>query len=80
MSRATDTGTERVHDDSVDRRLYQLLDTLLAMRIDFGHEVAAQAGAEPPDPQRMQDIRTLLDVAIASTKEIIGAVARPPDL
>jgi len=87
-SQPTDQNTQPVQpwveagaedkDDSTARRLYDLLDTLVAMRIDFGTNAEGKAAALTLGPAKIAGIRTLLDVAIASTKDIIGSLERPP--
>jgi hypothetical protein len=59
-------------------RLYDLLDTLVAMRLDFGGNTGGKAAALALGPEKIEGIRVMLDYAIESTKEIIGKVARPP--
>jgi hypothetical protein len=64
--------------DGVAVRLYDLLDTLVAMRLDFGSNAEAKAAALALGPEKIEEIRAMLDRAIGSKKEIIGEVARPP--
>jgi hypothetical protein len=59
-------------------RLYDLLDTLVAMRLDFGGNAGGKAAALALGPEKIEGIQVMLDYAIESTKEIIGKVARPP--
>ena len=66
-------------NDSAARRMYDLLDTLVAMRLDFGTNAEGKAAALTLGPEKMQAIREMLDQAIASTRVIIGALARPPE-
>jgi hypothetical protein len=63
--------------DSTARRMYDLLDTLFAIRLDFGTNAEGKAAALTLGPEKMEGIRELLDQAIASTKDIIGALDRP---
>jgi hypothetical protein len=58
--------------------MYDLLDTLVAMRMDFGTNAEGKAAAATLGPDKIQGVRDLLDRAIASTKDIIGALHRPP--
>ena len=58
--------------------MYDLLDTLVAMRLDFGTNAEGKAAALALGPEKMEGIRKLLDQAIASTKDIIGELDRPP--
>ena len=76
---ANESGADRPHQrDSAARRLYDLLDTLVAMRLDFGTNAEGKAAALTLGPEKMEGIRKLLDQAIASTKDIIGELDRPP--
>ena len=68
-----------MRDDSAARRLYDLLDTLVVMRLDFGTNAEGKAAALTLGAEKMQAIRDMLDQAIASTKIIIGTLARPPE-
>ena len=68
-----------MHDDSAARRLYDLLDTLVVMRLDFGTNAEGKAAASVLGPEKIQGIRDMLDQAIASTKIIIGTLDRPPE-
>jgi hypothetical protein len=54
------------------------LDTLVAMRLDFGMNAEGKAAALTLGSEKMEGIRELLDQAITSTKAIIGALDRPP--
>ena len=65
-------------DMGTARRLYDLLDTLVAMRMDFGSNTEGEAAAATLGPEKIDGIRALLDEAIAHTKDIIGAIDRPP--
>jgi hypothetical protein len=68
-----------MHNDSAARRLYDLLDTFLAMRLDFGTNAEGKAAALTLGPEKIQAIRDMLDQAIASTRVIIGTLERPPE-
>jgi hypothetical protein len=59
-------------------RLYELLDCLVAARMDFGHSSEGDVAALDLGPERIKGVRALLDHAIASTKDIIGTIERPP--
>ena len=59
-------------DGSTARSLYELLDILVAMRIDVDPRHDAAASAFKP-----AKIRAMLDSAIASAKAIIGEIAPP---
>lgn len=58
------------------QRLYELLDTLVAMRMDFGAADNKAQDAEAFGPEKMAGARQMLDAAIASTKVIIGKLDR----
>ena len=66
------------HNDSVARDLWDLLDILVALRMDLGHSANGMAASPALDPIQMQVIRLVLDDSIALTKNIIGADS-PPD-
>jgi len=46
--------------------------------MDFGDSAEGEAAALSLGSEKIQGIRALLDEAIKSTKEIIGALDRPP--
>jgi len=48
------------------------------MRLDFGTNAEGKVAALTLGPEKMEGIRKLLDQAIASTKDIIGDLERPP--
>lgn len=76
---ASESGSDRSRGgDSTARRMYDLLDTLIAMRLDFGTNAEGKAAARTLGPEKLEGIRAMLDQAIASTKDIIGALHRPP--
>jgi hypothetical protein len=58
--------------------MYDLLGTLVAMRLDFGTNAEGKAAALTLGPEKMGAIRELLDRATAATKDIIGELDRPP--
>ena len=61
------------------QRLYELLDTLVAMRMDFGAAPNKAQDHEVFGPEKMAGARQMLDAAIASTKVIIGKLERQDD-
>ena len=69
MAKSSDAGTAR--------RLYDLLDTLIAMRMDFGSNAEGRAAALTLGAEKIQEIQAMLDQAVASTKDIIGTIDRP---
>ena len=68
-----------MRDDSAARRLYDLLDMLIMMRLDFGTNAEGKAAAFVLGAEKIQAVRDMLDQAIASTKIIIGTLERPPE-
>jgi hypothetical protein len=62
--------------DAATRRVCDLLDTLIAIRIDVGHSANGVAASPTPGSEQIREVRALLDLAIASTKEIFGSVYR----
>jgi len=55
------------------RHLADLLDTLIAIRMDVGHSANGIAASPALGPEQMRQVRVLLDSAIASTKEIFDS-------
>jgi|SRR5450631_1845871 len=70
-------SNKRVTDS---RRLGGFLDTLIAIRMDVGQRANSIAASSSSGAAQMREIRELLDVAIASAKEMFGSihVARAP--
>ena len=68
-----------MRDDSAARRLYDLLDMLVRVRLDFATNAEGKAAAFVLGPEKIQAVRDMLDQAIASTKIIIGTLERPPE-
>jgi hypothetical protein len=60
--------------DTAARRLGDLLDTLIAIRMDVGHGANGIAASPAPGPEQLREVRALLDCAIASAKEIFGSL------
>lgn len=54
---------------SASRRLGDLLDTLVAIRIDVGRDAQGCAPARALGPTEVQQIRVLVDSAIATTRD-----------
>lgn len=75
----TDVSPLLLERDSAAYRLGDLLDTLVAIRIDVGHGANGIAASPSLGPAGMQEVRVLLDRAIASAKEIFESVYRSPD-
>ena len=64
-------------NDAIARRLGDLLDTLIAIRMDVGHSANGIAASPMLEPKQMHEVRVLLDRAIASTKEIFASIHVP---
>ena len=62
--------------DVATGRVCDLLDTLIAIRIDVGHSANGVAASPVLGPGQMRDLRALLDSAIASTREVFESVCR----
>jgi hypothetical protein len=60
--------------DTATRRLGDLLDTLIAIRMDVGHGANGVAASPALTPMQMQEVRALLDSAIASAKEMFDSI------
>src|SRR5258707_14677142 len=58
-------------------RLFDLLDTLVAMRWDVGTSPKAQVAESALGSEKIAAVRLLLDHAITATKNIIGDTTRP---
>jgi hypothetical protein len=56
------------------RHLGDLLDTLIAIRMDVGHNANGIAASPALGPQQMRELRALLDHAIASTKQVFESI------
>ena len=65
------------HDSVSARNLYELLDILVAMRIDIGEGHNGGGAATGLSAERVQGVRELLDRAILSTRGIIDTLTRP---
>ena len=66
------------HSESVTRELCALLDTLVALRMDLGHDANGTVASPTLGPSQMREIRLILDGAIVLAKDIIGMEC-PPD-
>jgi hypothetical protein len=64
--------------DSAARRLGDLLDTLIAIRMDVGHSANGIAASPALGPKEMREVRVLLDCAVTSTKEIFNSIRLSP--
>ena len=59
-------------------RIYTLLDTLVAVRIDLSEVINRADGRDQIRDARLRDVRKLLDSAIASTRDIVELVDGGP--
>lgn len=62
------------YGDSPRLRLYTLLDTLVAARMDMTRLLDHEARADGSGDVKLRNLRGLLDTAIASTRDIIALV------
>jgi hypothetical protein len=60
--------------DTDARRMGDLLDMLIALRMDVGHSANGIAASPTLGPEQMREVRVLLDCAIASAKEILDSI------
>jgi hypothetical protein len=72
----TDNLSALYKSDAATRRVCDLLDTLIAIRIDVGHSANGSAASPSLSAEQMREVRALLDRAIATTKEIFGSIHR----
>jgi hypothetical protein len=59
-------------------RLGDLLDTLIAIRMDVGHSANGITASPALGPEQMREVRVLLDCAIALAKEIFDSIHLSP--
>ena len=74
----TDNLSALYKSDAVTRGVCELLDTLIAIRIDVGHSANGSAASPTLTAEQMREVRALLDHAIATTKEVFGSIHRSP--
>ena len=60
--------------DTDARRMGDLLDLLIALRMDVGHSANGIAASPSLGPEQMREVRVLLDCAILSAKEILDSI------
>ena len=60
--------------DTDARRMGDLLDILIALRMDVGHSANGSAASPTLGPEQMREVRVLLDCAILSAKEILDSI------
>ncbi len=58
--------------DANARELRALLDTMVALRMDLGHDANGVAASPPLGPSQMRAMRLTVDGAIRSIKDVIG--------
>jgi len=63
--------------NSAANRLYDLLDSLVALRLEFATGAEGDQALSPLGRAKVLAVRTVLDTAIHGTKQIIGDVERP---
>ena len=59
------------------KRLYDLLDSLVALRLEFATGAEGDEALSPLGRSKVLAVRTVLDTAIHGTKQIIGSIERP---
>jgi hypothetical protein len=77
MARIQPQGGE-TDANSPRARLYTLLDTLVAVRMDLSQVINGADGVDRLHDARLRKVRILLDTAIASTKDIIEVADSGP--
>ena len=68
---------ERIMPNSGLKRLYELLDALIALRFEFADGVEGQEALTVLGQAKVHEVRTELDTAIRDTKQIIGETELP---
>lgn len=63
-------------DDARRQRMYALLDTLVAVRMDLSRALGGGMAAGAAGATKLKEIRGLLDNAIVATKDLIGAIEK----
>ena len=71
-------GDATAVDDARRQRMYALLDTLVAVRMDLSRALGGGVAAGPAGATKLKEIRGLLDSAIVATKDLIGAIENAP--
>jgi hypothetical protein len=66
--------TQSNQSDTDARRMGDLLDTLIALRLEMGHGANGSAASPALGPEKMREVRELLDCAVASAKEILDSI------
>lgn len=63
--------------NSGPKRLYELLDALIALRLEFADGVEGEESLAVLGQAKVHEVRTVLDTAIRNTKRIIGETELP---
>jgi hypothetical protein len=66
--------TSSNQSDTDARRMGDLLDILIALRMEVGHSANGTAASPTLGPEQMREVRLLLDCAITSAKEILDSI------
>lgn len=72
-----DIALEVTMPNTAAKRLYDLLDSLVALRLEFATGAEGDEALSPLGRSKVLAVRTVLDTAIQGTKQIIGAIERP---
>ena len=59
------------------RKLYDLLDTLVALRLEYARASEADTELSSIGRAKILEVRIVLDTAIHGVKEVIGDMERP---
>jgi hypothetical protein len=59
------------------KRLYELFDSLVALRLKFADGTEGSAALELLGRAKVHEVRAMLDAAIENARRIIGSVKRP---
>ena len=62
---------------TASKRLYGLLDSLVALRLDFANGMDGDKDLSPLGRAKVLEVRTVLDTAIQSVKLAIDDIERP---
>lgn len=58
-------------------RLYDLLDKLVALQLEFAHGTEGEQAISTLGPAKVFEVRTVLDTAIYGMRRVIGELERP---
>ena len=67
-------SSENLAPSPIARSLGDILDVLIAIRMDVGHSANGVAASPTLLPEQMSEVRLLLARAIASTKEVFDSI------